>query len=97
MDATFGCELMSFLDAYSNHHKIFLAKEDKAKTAFIIPIDTYCFTRMPFGHKNVGATFTQLITKVLVKQLGCNIEVYVDDIVVKSTLTTNLQETFTNL
>lgn len=65
VDTTSGCELMSFLDAYSGYYQIFIAKEDEAKTAFIIPIGAYCFTCMPFGLKNTGATFTRLITKVL--------------------------------
>lgn len=65
VDATFGCGLMSFLDAYSGYHKVFMAKEDEGKTAFITLIGTYCFIRMPFGLKNVGATFTRLIAKVL--------------------------------
>lgn len=58
VDATLSCELMRFLDAYSGYHQIFMAKEDEAKTTFITPIGTYCFTRMSFGLKNAGATFT---------------------------------------
>ena len=101
VDATSGCELMSFLDAYSGYHQVFMAKEDEPKTAFITPMGTYCYTRMPFGLKNAGATFTRLITKVLAGQLGRNVEAYVDDIVIKSKLagahTGDLQETFVNL
>ena len=101
VDATSGCELMSFLDAYSGYHQIFMAKEDEEKTAFITPMGTYCFNRMPFGLKNAGATFSRLIAKVLAEQLGRNVEAYVDDIVVKSrhagSHTGDLEETFVNL
>ena len=37
VDSTAGCELMSFLDAYSGYHQISMAKEDEEKTAFITP------------------------------------------------------------
>ena len=101
VDATSGCELMSFLDAYSGYHQIFMAKEDEEKTAFITPVGTYCFNRMPFGLKNAGATFSRLIAKILAEQLGRNVEAYVDDIVVKSrracSHTEDLNETFVNL
>ena len=65
VDATSGCELMSFLDAYSGYHQVLMAKEDEPKTAFITPLGIYCYTRMPFGLKNTGATFSRLIAKVL--------------------------------
>lgn len=56
---------------------------------------------MPFGLKNVGATFSCLISKVLAGQLGRNVEAYVDDIVIKRKLadehTKDLQETFASL
>nr|KYP59901.1 hypothetical protein KK1_015343 [Cajanus cajan] len=40
---------------------------------------------MPFGLKNVGATYQQLKDKVFHQQIGRNMEVYVDDMVVKTT------------
>ena len=49
VDSTAGCERLSFLDAYSGYHQIFMSQEDKEKTAFISPCGTYCFVRMPFG------------------------------------------------
>ena len=39
---------------------------------------------MPFGLKNVGATYQRMITKMFELQLGKNIEIYIDDMVVKS-------------
>ena len=39
---------------------------------------------MPFGLKNVGATYQRLINKMFVRQIGLNVEVYVDDMLEKS-------------
>ena len=48
VDSTAGCDLLSFLDAYSGYHQIFMMKEDEENTAFITPCGTYYFVRMPF-------------------------------------------------
>nr|ABA99142.1 retrotransposon protein, putative, Ty3-gypsy subclass [Oryza sativa Japonica Group] len=101
VDSTAGCELMSFLDAYSGYHQIHMNPPDIPKTAFITPFGTFCHLRMAFGLRNAGATFARLVYKVLCKQLGRNVEAYVDDIVVKSRKAfdhaSELQETFDNL
>jgi hypothetical protein len=101
VDSTAGCELMSFLDAYSGYHQIHMNPANIPKTAFITPFSTFCHLRMPFGLRNAGATFARLVYKVLGSQLGRNIEAYVDDIVVKSRKAfdhaSDLQETFDNL
>ena len=56
---------------------------------------------MSFGLKNAGATFQRCMQKCLLPQLGHNIYVYVDDIMVKTkqhlTLLDDLNETFANL
>ncbi|XP_059671027.1 uncharacterized protein LOC132316568 [Cornus florida] len=57
---------------------------DEKKTSFITERGTYCYKVMPFGLKNVGATYQQLINKVFEKQIGRTIEAYIDDMVVKS-------------
>nr|KYP66333.1 Retrovirus-related Pol polyprotein from transposon 17.6 [Cajanus cajan] len=57
---------------------------DEDKTAFIADQNNYCYKVMPFGLKNAGATYQRLMDKVLVDQLGRNVEAYVDDMVVKS-------------
>ena len=41
IDSTAGCELLSFLDAYSGFHQIPLNKEDQIKTSFITPYGAY--------------------------------------------------------
>lgn len=57
---------------------------DEKKTAFIIDGGTYCYIRMPFGLKNVGATCQKVMDRAFGKQIGRNVEVYVDDIILKS-------------
>ena len=61
VDSTAGCDLLSFLDAYSGYHQIFMMKEDEEKTTSITPCDTYCFLRMPFGLKSAGSTFARAV------------------------------------
>ncbi|XXG54223.1 hypothetical protein AAC387_Pa03g2164 [Persea americana] len=84
IDATAGHDRMSFLDAYRGYHQIPLYAADQEKTAFITPRGTYCYKVMPFGLKNAGATYQRLVTKMFQAQLGKTVEVYIDDMVVKS-------------
>ena len=52
---------------------------------------------MPFGLKNAGATYQRLMNKMFAHQLGRNVQVYVDDMLVKSVRENDLQETFNTL
>ena len=70
VDATYGHQRMSFLDAFQGYHQIFLAVEDQEKTTFISPDANYHYTMMPFGLKNVGATYQQMITKMFRDKIG---------------------------
>ena len=101
VDSTAGCDLLSFLDAYSGYHQIFMTKEDEEKTTFITPCGMYCFLRMPFGLKSAGSTFGRAVQIGFEPQLHRNMEAYMDDIVVKTkdkaTLVQDLEETFANL
>jgi hypothetical protein len=101
VDSTAGCDLLCFLDALSGYHQIKMAREDEEKTAFITPCGVYCYVCMPFGPKNMGATFQRLMRKALGAQMGRNAEAYIDDIVVKTreshTFIEDLEETFINL
>nr|GEV08698.1 reverse transcriptase domain-containing protein [Tanacetum cinerariifolium] len=76
--------VMCFLDAYKGYHQIQLAEVDEEKTTFHTGQGVYCYTKMPFGLKNAGATYQRLMDKAFEGQIGRNIEVYVDDLVVKS-------------
>ena len=60
--------------------------DDQERTAFLTPIRNYHYKVMPFGLKNVGATYQRMITRMFEPQLGKNVEVYIDDMVVKSKL-----------
>ncbi|XP_073127795.1 uncharacterized protein [Henckelia pumila] len=101
VDSTAGHELLCFLDAYQGYHQIPLAREDKDKVSFVTSTGTYCYVVMPFGLKNAGATYQRLMDKVFEQQIGKNIEVYVDDILVKTRTTdqfiTDLTQTFQTL
>ena len=72
------------MDAFSGYNQIKMAEEDQEKTAFITSQGLYCYKVMPFGLKNVGATYQRLVNKMFNKQIGRNMEVYVDDMLVKS-------------
>ena len=75
---------MSFLDAFQGYHQIPLALDDQEKTAFVTPVGNYHYKVMPFGLKNAGSTYQRMMTKMFKPQLGKNVEVYIDDMVVKS-------------
>ena len=75
---------MSFLDAFQGYHQIALALEDQEKTAFISLDANYHYTVMPFGLKNARATYQRMMTRMFRDKIGCMVEVYIDDMVVKS-------------
>ncbi|GJZ14510.1 reverse transcriptase domain-containing protein [Tanacetum coccineum] len=60
-----------------------MAKEDE-KTAIITSQGIFCYTKMPFGLRNAGGTYQRLVDQAFHKQIGRNLEVYVDDLVIKS-------------
>nr|GEU51036.1 reverse transcriptase domain-containing protein [Tanacetum cinerariifolium] len=78
-----------------------LAEADEEKTAFHTRQGVYCYTKMPFGLKNDGATYQRLMDKAFEGQVGRNIEVYVDVLVVKSyteaEMMRDIEETFCTL
>ena len=84
IDATAGHELLTFMDASSGFHQIQMEPSDQEDTAFITPTGIYCYTAMPFGLKNAGATYQRLVNKMFKDKLGDTMEVYIDDMVVKS-------------
>ena len=76
VDSTARHKLLAFIDVFSRYNQIKLAEEDQEKTAFITSQGIYCYKVMPFGLKNVGATYQRLANKMFSKQIGRNIEVY---------------------
>jgi hypothetical protein len=101
VDSTGSCELLSFLNAYSDYHQISLTVDDEEKIAFITPFEIFCYTKMVIGLKNGGAPYQKCVHTVLEGQIRQNVEAYIDDIVVKSEkhggLLDDLKETFDNL
>ncbi|GJS58675.1 reverse transcriptase domain-containing protein [Tanacetum coccineum] len=79
-----GYPFKCFLDAYKGYHQIQMAKDDEEKTAFHTSQGVYCYTKMPFSLKNAGATYQRLVDNAFEGQVGRNLEVYVDDLVIKS-------------
>ena len=78
-----------------------MVEEDQKKTAFITSQGLYCYKVMPFRLKNVGVMYQRLVNKMFSQQIGRNMEVYVDDMLVKSkeelAHLDDLKETFATL
>ena len=101
VDSTTGHKLLTFMDAFSGYNQIKMDEEDQEKTAFITSKRLYCYKVMPFRLKNARATYQRLVNKMFNKQIGRNMEVYVDDMLVKSkeelAYPDDLRETFATL
>ncbi|GJV31330.1 reverse transcriptase domain-containing protein [Tanacetum coccineum] len=101
VDSLCGFPFKCFLDAYKGYHQIQMAEEDEEKTAFITNQGIFCYTKMPFGLRNAGATYQRLVDKAFHGQIGRNLEVYVDDLVIKSRtedeIVRDIEETFKTL
>ena len=82
MAAEYG--MLSFLDAFSGYPQIPMAPTNEEKTSFIMSHGLYCYKVMPFKLKNIGATYQRLMTKIFKPLIGRTVEIYLDDIVVKS-------------
>nr|XP_025661188.1 uncharacterized protein LOC112756783 [Arachis hypogaea] len=87
----------TFMDAYSGYNQIQMHPSDQNKTAFITEYGNYCYKVMPFGLKNAGATYQRLMDKIFAKQIGRNIEVYVDDMVAKTKVGKNHLDDLTEI
>jgi hypothetical protein len=95
VDYTSGCDLLSFLDAYSGFLKIQMSREDRKHTAFVTVDGLYCYVVMPYGLKNVLPTFVRAMSKTFGDLTRDKVEVYVDDIVVKTKRGSTLVEDLT--
>ena len=72
------------MDAYSRYNQICTFLEDEYKTAFTIDRGLYYYKVMSFGLKNARATYQRLVNKGFTNLIGKTMEVYVDDMLVKS-------------
>ena len=84
VDATTGHELLSFMDAFSGSNQILMHLEDQENTSFVTERGIFCYKVMPFGLKNAGAMYQRLVNKMFSDYLGKTMEVYIDDMLVKS-------------
>jgi hypothetical protein len=86
------------LDAYSGYHQIRMKESDLLTTSFITPFGMYCYTTIPFGLRNAGATYQRCMNHVFGEHIGRTVEAYIDDIVVKTRnapdLLSDLETTF---
>ena len=76
--------MLSFMDAFSRYNQIRMDETDQEKTSFITSQGLFCYKVMPFGLKNAGETYQRLVNHMFHPQIGRNVEVYVDDMLVKS-------------
>ena len=86
VDSTTNNQLLSFMDSFSSYNQNIIAVKDIPKIAFRCPgsIRTFEWLVMPFGLKNAGATYKRVMNAIFHDMLGHHMEVYIDDIVVKS-------------
>ena len=84
VDSIAGHQLLSFMDAFSCYNQIKMDEVDQDKTSFITSQGLFFYKVMPFGLKNAGATYQRLVNHMFCPQIGWNIEVYVDGMLVKS-------------
>jgi hypothetical protein len=81
-----GHRILSFLDGNTSYNQIFMAEEDISKTTLICLgfVGLFEWIVMTFGLKNAGATYQRAMNLIFHDLLGIIVEVYIDDIVVKS-------------
>ena len=98
VDNTVGNALMSFMDGFLGYNQIKMAPKDMTKTTFATKWGIYCYMVMLFGLKNARATYQRMATALLHNMMHNEVEVYVDDMKVKSKdtggYTTNLRKFF---
>ena len=72
------------MDAFLGYNQISIDPRDQEKTSFETDRGTYCYRVLPFGLKNAGATYQRLVNRMFQKQIGTFMEVYIDNMLVKS-------------
>jgi hypothetical protein len=89
INAAVGNKILSFMDGNASYNHIFMALEDIHKTAFRVPgaVGLFEYVVMTFGLKNAGAMYQRAMNYIYHDLIGKLVEIYIDDIVVKSTST----------
>ena len=84
VDSTAGHKLLSFMDAFFGYNQIRMDEADQERTSFVTSQGLFCYKVMPFFLKNARATYQRLANHMFRPQIARNVEVYVDDMLVKS-------------
>ena len=84
VNSTARHQLLSFMDAFSGYSQIRMHEDGQEKTSFVTSQGLFCYRVMPFGLKNAGATYQRLMNKMFALQIGRNVQVYVDNMLMKS-------------
>jgi hypothetical protein len=79
VDECIGCEVFYFMDGFLGYNQIQIKPKDQHKTTFIFPWGTFAYRKMPFGLKNVGATFQRAMSFSF-HDLKHIVEAYLDDL-----------------
>jgi hypothetical protein len=89
INAAAGNKILSFMDGNAGYNQIFMAPEDIHKTAFRVPgvMGLFKYVVMTFGLKNAFATYQRAMNYIYHDLIGKLVEIYIDDVVVKSTST----------
>jgi hypothetical protein len=89
IDASTDNKILSFMDGNAGYNQIFMAQEDIHKTAFRVPsaVGLFEYVVKTFGLKNAGATYQRAMNYIYHDLIGKLVEIYIDDVVVKSTST----------
>jgi hypothetical protein len=87
INAAAGNKILSFMDGNAGYNKIFMAPKDIHKTAFRVPgaVGLFKYVVMTFGLKNAGATYQRAMNYIYHDLVGKLVEIYIDNVVVKST------------
>jgi hypothetical protein len=89
INAAIGNKILSFMDGNAGYNQIFMAPKDIHKTAFRVPsaVGLFEYVVMTFGLKNADATYQRAMNYNYHDLIGKLVEIYIDDVVVKSTST----------
>ena len=87
INAAAGHKMLSFMDGNAGYNQIFMALEDISKTAFRVPgaVGLFEYLVKIFGLKNTSATYQHAMNYIFHDLIGKLVEIYIDDVMVKST------------
>ena len=84
VDSTAQHQLLSFMDAFSGYNQIRMDEANQEKTSFVTSQGLFYYKVIPFGLKNAGVMYQRLMNTMFANQIGRNVQVNIDDILVKN-------------